>query len=165
MLAFELSWLSWACGDVAAVAGMRAKMTTLDADIDDVYQVLLRFRSGLLGHVLIDVVSRPAVRRFRASGELATIEWDGVGEQAWVRNASGHTEHLDSGGQRTPEIAGTRDKVMYLEETRAFVRACQGSAPWPYSVADDAQTLRIVVAAEAGIGDALRSPSFEETTA
>src|SRR5205807_3414092 len=73
---FELSWLTWTFGPIALVTGMRDKLSSLDADIDDAYQILLRFRSGLLGHLLVDVIARTLVRTLRLCSEIATLEWD-----------------------------------------------------------------------------------------
>src|SRR5262249_60830167 len=42
----------------------------------DAYQLLLRFQSKVIGHLMVDVIARPAVRLFRLLGTAGTIEWD-----------------------------------------------------------------------------------------
>src|SRR4029077_4021018 len=74
MVPFELCWLTGLFGPVFEARGMRAHTTNI-APIDDVYQVIVRHDSGVLGHILIDAVSRPAVRSFTLVSEGWTKTW------------------------------------------------------------------------------------------
>ncbi len=143
---FELGWLTWMLGPIRRIDAMRGKLSDLDCDIDDVYQVLLRFRSGLLGHLQVDVVARPAVRHFRLCGSRGTVEWNGEErvvrcwhDGAWEQVAE--PSGLDEPGYRYAED-------MYIDEMRDFLAACRGERPWPYTLAEDAENLRLLQAAE-----------------
>lgn len=145
---FELSWLLPLFGPVNKLSCLRGKVGDLDADIDDVYQLLLRFESGTLGHLLVDVVARPAVRLFRLNGTEGTIEWDHTlrrvrlwraGTKAW--------EEVDL-GQGTVEKGYIHAEEPYIEEMADFVAAIRGERPWPYSYEDDEAVLDLLVKAE-----------------
>ena len=53
IVAFEMTLLVWLLGGVTDVACFKDKVSSLEVDIDDVYQVLLRMSSGALGGMLV----------------------------------------------------------------------------------------------------------------
>ena len=65
MVPFELQWLTWIFGDIERLSCLKGKVSSLTVDIDDVYQLILQFKNKILGHLLIDVVSRicPAAKK------------------------------------------------------------------------------------------------------
>ena len=58
------------------VAALRGKVSDLEVDIDDIYSGVFAFESGAQGSMVIEVVSRPAIRRARIAGESGTLVWD-----------------------------------------------------------------------------------------
>lgn len=147
ILAIELSWLVWVFGGVAAVHATRAKLSSLDADIDDVYQVVLSFESGTLGHVLVDAIARPAVRLLRLCTEDGTIDWDAYAPSLRRYDAAGASWHPDPlvvPGPGAPEW-----DAMYVREMRDFLAACRGGAPYPYTLDDERAVLRVLEAIDA----------------
>lgn len=114
MVPFELIWLTKWQGPIRhayAVRGNRAGI----ADIDDVYQVVLEHESGALGHLLIEVLSRPAIRRITIVGTRATVERD-----------ISYTE------------------ADYFQEMSALVRAVKGEQTWPYSQEQERANLDVL---------------------
>ena len=156
ILAIELSWLVWLFGPVDAVQAQRAKLSSLDADIDDVYQVILEFRSRVLGHVLVDAIARPAVRFFRMCAEGGTIEWDagsGSLRRYDVASAAWQSETEQSAGLE-PDTAGRES--MYLSEMRDFLGACRGDAPYAYGLEEERDVLRVLTAIDDSAGEGRR---------
>jgi predicted dehydrogenase len=74
-LAHELDVVLWIAGRAALVAGIAAKVSELDADVDDVAELLLRHASGAISSVHMDLVDRSYNRRSRWVGETGTITW------------------------------------------------------------------------------------------
>lgn len=145
---FELAWLTDIFGAVTSLAGMRAKLSDLDADIDDIYQLLMRFADGALGHMTVDVLARPAVREFRLLGTEGTIEWDHTANRIRVwRAASGEWEDisLDPGSVEDGYI---HSEEPYVAEMADFVAAVQRQKPWPYTFEQDEKILALLVEAE-----------------
>jgi predicted dehydrogenase len=145
---FELAWLTDIFGSVTSLAAMRAKLSDLDADIDDIYQLLLRFDDGVLGHMTVDVLARPAVRELRLLGTEGTIEWDHTANRIRVwRAATGTWEEisLDPG---SVEAGYIHSEEPYVAEMSDFVAAVEGKREWPYSFAEDEKILALLVAAE-----------------
>lgn len=148
MVPFELVWLTWLLGDVNAVSCLKGKVSDLDVDIDDTYQVLLKFKSGALGHLLVDVVARAPARVFRLLGKEGTIEWDRsmnivkvftAGDKKWKEYP------VEEGKPEKRYIAGER---MYVEEMERFIGAIEGKERYPYSFNEDKKILEILYAAE-----------------
>src|SRR5579863_8854268 len=145
---FELCWLAELFGPVAALSCMKDRLGDLDADIDDIYQLLLRFESKVIGHLMVDVIARPAVRLFRLLGTAGTIEWDqsvkrlrcfGADDGSW-------REFSLDGGAVEPGYIHAEEP--YVEETQAFLAAVRRERPWPYPFAEDERILRLLERAE-----------------
>jgi predicted dehydrogenase len=142
---FELSWLTWILGPIDRVTSMRGKLSSLDADIDDAYQVLLGFRSGALGHLLVDVISRSPVRSFRLCSEQATIEWDATfTKQVRLFRAATKEWEIIPEPERIEEPGYVYSENPYIEEMKDFVAACEGQKPWAYTLEDDRTTLDLL---------------------
>lgn len=65
MVPFEFNWLTWVFGRVKTVSCFKGKVSGLEIDIDDLYQCLMRFESGVTGTIVVDVVARVATRLTR----------------------------------------------------------------------------------------------------
>jgi predicted dehydrogenase len=145
---FELSWLVDIFGDVTSLAAMKAKQSDLDADIDDNYQLLLRFNGGAMGHMTVDVLARPAVRQFRLLGSEGTAEWDHTANaiRLW-RAEDGDWEEIsfDPGDVQDGYIHA---EEPYVAEMADFVAAVRGEKPWAYSFEQDERVLALLVQAE-----------------
>jgi predicted dehydrogenase len=145
---FELSWLTWLLGPVEAVSGMRGKLSSLDVDIDDAYQTLLKFKSGVLGHLLVDVIARYPARVFRLCSDLATVEWDAMAKQVRLFRASTQQWEVVPEPERIQEPGYINAENPYIEEMRDFLAACQGQKPWGYTLEDDKAILDLLAAIE-----------------
>jgi len=145
---FELVWLTWAFGDADTISCFKGKLSKLDVDIDDTYQLILKFKSGVLGHMLIDVIARAPLRVFRLLGEEGVIEWDWgtkilrvftTGDKKWREYPT------EEGAPKEGYIVGEK---MYIEEMNQFLNAIRGEGRYPYSFEDDMRVLKILHAAE-----------------
>ena len=113
-------------GDVTSLAAMKAKQSDLEADIDDNYQLLLRFEGGAMGHMTVDVLARPAVRQFRLLGSEGTVEWDHTGNaiRLWRADAGDWEEiSFDPGDVQDGYIHA---EEPYVAEMADFVAAVRG---------------------------------------
>jgi len=145
---FEIVWLTWLLGDVDAVSCLKGKVSDLDVDIDDTYQALLKFKSGVLGHVLVDVISRAPTRVFRLLGEEGVVEWDRSANIVKVFKAGEKKWGEYPAEEGKPEKGYIVGEGMYVEEMERFVRAIEGKERYPYSFTEDRKILEILYAAE-----------------
>ena len=77
ILAIELPWLIAAFGDVEEVSVKRNKFTKLNIGYDDGYSVQLVHKNGTIGHLMVDVVCRRAIRHLEIFNEDTYIMWNG----------------------------------------------------------------------------------------
>ncbi len=145
---FELSWLTWVLGDVTTVAAMKDKVTDLEIDIDDVYQLVLKFQTGIIGHLLVDVVAREAVRTFRLLGSEGTIEWKWSEHKVRLFEALSKQWIEFDEPEPSPEPGYIASEGMYIDEMRHFIAAVEGRETYHYSLADDKRVLDTLYAAE-----------------
>ena len=145
---FELIWLTWIVGPVSKVASMRAKTSELDVDIDDVYQLVLEHGSRLLGHLLVDVVARDAIRRCTVLGTEGTLVWDWAGKRVMLYEASSKSWSAFEEERGTVQPGYVHAEEPYVEEMKTYLTALRGGSPWPYRLEDDLAVLGLLGAAE-----------------
>lgn len=147
---FELNWLTYLFGAVAELNCFRAKLSRLDADIDDIYSTILVFESGVQGSMVIDAISRPGIRRARIIGEEGTLEWSWAERRVLEFQArSGEwVVHPDPPPVEGPGGAWVAEN-MYIEEMRGYLRAVEaGPELWPLTLAEDHELLRTLTELE-----------------
>jgi predicted dehydrogenase len=148
IVAFELSWITWLLGSVERVSCMKGKLSRLEADIDDIYQMLLEFHEGAIGSVQVDVISRVPYRSLKMIGEEGVIVWDWSKRVVSVYNTSseGWKNYLQEKGRVVEGYVMEDD--MYVEEMRHFIGAIEGKHQYMYSLEDDHKILELLYAAE-----------------
>ena len=77
ILAIEFPWLESAFSEVAGFSAVSSKLTELSVGYDDSLALILKHRNGTVGSLLIDVVSRKAVRDLEIIGEQTYVRWSG----------------------------------------------------------------------------------------
>jgi predicted dehydrogenase len=148
---FELNWLTYLFGRVQEVGCFAGKLSKLDTSIDDLYATLLAFENGTYGSMVIDVISRPALRQARIIGEEGTLVWDWQQRKVseW-RAADPEWREFDD----PPPIEGPGGswvaENMYIEEMRAFLSAIEnGRDRFPFSYEQDYELLGVLLELEA----------------
>ena len=143
----ELPWLLRAFGDIANISVTRYKMSSLELQYPDTYYVLIEHKSGTVGQMMVDVVTRVPVRHFEVFGETLQLEWRGKPEEVW-------TARPDYSAMQRVDIFGTplrqadyHDFIVedaYYEEIREFFCTIEGKFRPSYTFEDDLRTLQIV---------------------
>jgi len=146
---FELVWLTWVLGRLDSISCFKGKLSKLNIDIDDIYQLIMRFKSGTLGHMLVDVVARVPYRTCRFLGEEGVIQWEwGEGVKLYTAKERKWREYRVEEG---PTVEGYSDKIKeghYIEEMNRFIKAIKGEKKYPYTLEDDREMLGLLYAAE-----------------
>lgn len=145
---FELSWLTWLLGDVDTISALKGKVSDLDVDIDDVYQIVMKFDKGTYGHLLVDVVARDAVRSFRLLGSEGSLEWEWMSHKVRFLSAESKEWTTFDEPEPSPEAGYLASEGMYIDEMRHFLAAAEGKIAYHYTLADDRRVLHTLYAAE-----------------
>lgn len=78
IFAIELPWIVDTFGDIQAVHSVHRKVSDLEIDYDDSYQVLIEHTSGVMGNLSVDIVTPKAGRDLEIWSEGFHIGWKGT---------------------------------------------------------------------------------------
>ena len=142
---FELTWLNDLFGEPEPLACVKAKLTDMNADIDDIYHCLLRYPEQVLANVTVEVISRPkATRELRVLGTEGELVFSA--DEDCVRYANTNTPDWVRFelGNGTVEKNYINPEEPYIAEMRDFVEAVsQGNKGlYPNTLLDDYHVLQ-----------------------
>lgn len=106
MVPFELEWLVWVFGNIKKIKGFHKGV--------DVYQIIMEFENGIIGHAQIDVITKSA----------------GGGQRHLVTDNNAYW------------IGASED--MYLDEIKHFLKALKGEVKYHYTLEDDLKILNLL---------------------
>src|SRR3989338_2539001 len=114
-LSHELDYLRWLIGEIRDVSVTLGTVSDLDINTEDVAEINLRFKSGAIGNIHLDMVDMAVNRWCRVIGTLGTLIWDSAG---------GHSVFLYSHTQRKAAClwkSNSHDyNQMYIDELKHF---------------------------------------------
>jgi predicted dehydrogenase len=136
----ELDYVTWLLGKPTEVLCMAARVSTLEVDVEDCADVLVRFAGGAQAQVHLDFLQRAYARTCKLVGELGTALWDFTTREVRVFSAA------ESSWHDFPYTFEAND--MYISEVEHFFHCiASGEAP-RVDLAQAADTLRLVLAAK-----------------
>lgn len=145
MLVFELQWLSWILGGEFLKGFLKNyKCSPLEIEGPDLTMVLLEGASRERGMVILDLISKPAIRSLRLIGERGTIEWDWRGKR--VRLFSDSKNRWKTFRFLDEKKVGTylADERMYEEELKSFLLAIKGKQAFPNTFEEDRRHIHFI---------------------
>ena len=144
MVIFELDWMEWLFGQTTAVTADVGKLSDIPADIDDTFQILYRFASGVRGCSTISVAYHVPVRAIEICGSEGQITWDNRIHRVMVYTAAdGKWQHY----METTSRDYSYDR-MYIEEFDHFFQALRGEVTYMRSFRDVKRMLEVLRAVE-----------------
>ena len=137
MFCFEVAWLSWLFGEAHSAVGFIDKqLNDKEVSADDVFATSVKFNQDehhIIGTVLIDIVSRPAIRELRIVCEKGIILWNW--EYLFIQ-VLGEGETCFRNYERNESAEGYNENIpeaMYVLETKNFIEASQKLSEYLYS--------------------------------
>lgn len=145
---FELVWITWVLGKIKEVCCFKDKLTNLETDIDDVYQILLKFESGVIGHLMVDVISRVPYRIARFLSQEGVIEMDWGRKYLLIYNVEKKDKEEFEIKEEKVENGYIHGEEMYIKEIEKFIKAVKGFQSFGYTFEEDYNILKILYSAE-----------------
>jgi predicted dehydrogenase len=136
----EIDYLRWFFGDVDELMAVVTKVSDLDIDTDDLSEVILRFRNGILGSLHLDLLQRAYRRTCTVIGTEGSIYWD----------YNTHTVQLytaHSAKWQNFKYEFYRN-AYFVDEIRHFLECLRGKAKPSVDFEDGRKTLEVVLAAK-----------------
>ncbi len=145
----EFDYLRWFFGDVEEVFCHASKMSTLEIDVEDNADILIRFTSGLVANLHLDYLQRTYRRSCEVIGEDGVIVWDYISQSVRVygkqdRHSEVITEHIN-----------TERNQGFVDELKHFVTCMEGDEQPMADASEGRAVLEIVLAARASATDGL----------
>ena len=139
-LSHEIDYLRWLLGDVAEVSAAVTHVSDLELDTDDLSELILRFETGVIGNVHVDLVQRQYRRHCSIVGTNGTALWDYSTGAVELRMA-------DSAQDATLRYEDARND-QFVDQLSHYLACLQGKVTPLVDVADAAKTLGVVLAAK-----------------
>lgn len=148
---FELAWLNDVFGRPEPLACVKAKLTDMPADIDDIYHCLMRYDRDVLANITIEVISRPVVTRemriLGSEGEIVyssdanSVRYINTSQEDWVELK------FEAG---TVESQYINPEEPYIAEMKDFIAALTAKNPalFPNTLEKDYAVLNTLYAFE-----------------
>lgn len=146
-MAIELPWICRAFSPIKDIQVKKGKKTALKTPCPDSYLLLLEHENGTQGVLLIDVVSRKAVRNLEVFGEDLYLSWDGTeaGLKRWnIQEKREEPVTLYTSVEKQEGYAAFIAEEAYLNELTAFFDVVDNGAPLPYTFDEDQRLLGLI---------------------
>ena len=115
-LSHEIDYLSWFLGEVDSVSAQLSKMSNLEIDVHDTAKLILKFKTGSLASIHMDMVDHAHHRSCRMIGSEGTLVWSSEDNNC-VKSFDGKKKQWEILYQDSEE-----DKnAMYLKELKHFL--------------------------------------------
>jgi len=153
---FELTWLNDIFGDAKALACVKAKLTDMPADIDDIYHCLLRYNGNILANLTVEVISRPkATRKMRILGSDGELIFSAETNSVSYINTSMDSWKEYKFDTGTVESEYINPEEPYIAEMKDFVTAvnAKDQSLYPNTLQNDYGVLQTLYALEQLTGD------------
>jgi len=149
---FELVWIEDLFGKIDSVSASKAKVSSLEADIDDIYNILLEFEGGIQASMTVDVIARFPYRQLKILGENGVIfaDWSERIVRYYTKDEGWKENKIEDGQIEKNYIHG---EGPYIEEMEAFLNTIKKENPVPYTFSQDLKTLKILESIEKSSDD------------
>lgn len=144
IFAIELPWLEDTFGEIKVVHSIHRKVSDLDIDYDDSYQVLIEHASGVMGNMSVDIVTPKAGRELEIWSEGFHIGWKGTPDTLTRFNNETKVSENISLYQQVEHKEGYNQFVVenaYYDELVNFIHSVQKKEKPRYSFEKDGRIL------------------------
>ena len=149
LMAIELPWIIRTFGKIDKIKVFRDKISKLNLNYSDTYNIILKHKNGHIGNFSVDIVSRKATRNLEIYSEDLHIFWDGTPEglkkydlqDKKINNINVYKDY-----EQNTNYADNIVETAYLEELKIFLSEITNTnnLKSKYDFSDDLYTLSII---------------------
>jgi predicted dehydrogenase len=136
----EFDYLRWMLGEVVELFCYASRRSSLDIDVEDNADFLLRFDSGAVANVHLDYLQRTYRRSCEFIGEDGVIVWDYITQQVSLYGQE--DRHIEV----FLESINTELNQMFVDEMKHFVACVEGKEEPELNLAEGLKVLQIALA-------------------
>lgn len=148
ILAIDMPWIINTFGRIKDVKVMKDKISNLEIDYPDNYLILLEHETCNKGVLIVDVVSRKAVRELLVYSENLYLTWDGTPNGLYKYDLSDKVMKIIKSYDNIKKDSRYSDNIIenaYLDELISFINKIRDNDNRErYTFEDDKYTLQII---------------------
>jgi predicted dehydrogenase len=134
-----IDYMRWLCGEIVEVSAVVDHISSLEIDTDDIADLTVRFESGAVGNIHMNLFAWNMHSHFELMGERGVLQWRRFENEVRLYDpAADRWEIYPSGGQLND---------MYVEEARHFVACVRGDTTPRCDGWDGLRTMKVIEAA------------------
>ena len=118
---------------VKDISGTITKVSNLDMDAEDIALATLKYKNGIYGNVIIDVISRKPYRTLRILGSNGVLDWERFENVIRLYDSAKGKSTLLPVPKGNAEAGYVNEEEMYNDEIKAFLDAIYGKATYPHT--------------------------------
>jgi len=135
----EIDYLYWIFGKVSKVFSVTGKFSDLEVDVEDLSEILMKFKDKLIASIHLDHYQRPTFRQCKIIGTKGTMIWDfqkgkldifNLKKQKWENII--HEKYMDK-------------NLTYQKEIAHFIQCVKSRKKTINPLSDGIETLKIVL--------------------
>lgn len=142
---FELIWMTHLFSEIKSVYGRVTKISKLQTNIDDIYEILIEFKNGIHCILVIDVISNPSFSETKIITEKGVILCDhnlGLIKQNF--GAKWDSKKLEMGEIAKGYKGNTGTETLYENEMKTFLNSVLKNKKYPFSYFDELKILKVL---------------------
>ena len=134
-----IDYMRWLLGDIVELSALVDRVSSLEIGTDDLADLTVRFRSGTIGNIHMDLFAWNMHGHFEMLGEDGAIQWRRFENEVRVFDAKANRWEI------YPFTCLLND--MYVEEARHFLACVRGEAAPRCDGWDGLKTMQVIEAA------------------
>ena len=151
-LTHPLDYLRHLIGEVESLWSSNGHISPLEVDVEDIAEIGLRFKRGVIGGVHLNYVQRPPVHRLEIVGTEGTLRWDNADGILYFHRMDmpfgSYSNHPPAPLIETfSPPAGFERNQLFIAQTRHFIEVVRGEAEPVCHLGDGVMALKIALAA------------------
>ncbi|MFB6373223.1 MAG: Gfo/Idh/MocA family protein [Bradymonadaceae bacterium] len=143
-LSHELDLARWFGGPVARVGALVDRLSELEMDVEDTAELIVRFGSGAVGHVHLDMVQRPPTRGLKVVGTEGIARWNSNEGKAFIQRSDAEGSDVLVEG----DAADWNWNTMYEREIEHFLECIQDRTTPRVTLHDGLKAVELAEAAK-----------------
>jgi len=147
LFAIELPWIVNAFGEVSNLTSEAKRLSALDIDYPDCFAVTLSHKSGVMGQLMVDVVSRKAVRELEVFSEDLYLRWGGAPDSLYHYDIAAKLDRKIVCYEDILQDTRYSDNIVenaYVEEIHAFFDFINGIGTPKHSFEADREIVALL---------------------
>jgi predicted dehydrogenase len=134
-----IDYMRWLCGEIVEVSAVVDRISSLEIETDDIADLTVRFASGAIGNIHMNLFAWTMHSHFELMGEAGVLQWRRFENEIRVFDGAANRWEIHP-------FAGQLND-MYVEEAKHFVSVVRGEAAPACDGWDGFRTMKVIDAA------------------